>query len=270
MYFITVSEMVGTGGEKVARKIAEDLRYAFIGKEEIEEAASRMGFLADVVRIDDERKPSFLDRVFSEKSRIWLDRLQAVIYEVAGQGNAVFFGRGGMALLRTFECAFHVLVIGSVGKRVKRVMEEKGLGRPVAEKMIARSDHDKAGFLRFAFDGDWLNADLYDLVLNTDKLSVHDAARLVVEAARSNEVKEYGPEALKALKRLSLSCRIESALIEAGHRYVSIAVDDSGSVQVFGNVPTLEDREDVTGILKAFKEISSVKNDILIYPVSEV
>ena len=29
MYFITISQMLGTNGEKIARKVAEELKYTF-------------------------------------------------------------------------------------------------------------------------------------------------------------------------------------------------------------------------------------------------
>ena len=40
MYFITISEKLGTNGEKIARKVAEELKYSFIGKEELEKRDS--------------------------------------------------------------------------------------------------------------------------------------------------------------------------------------------------------------------------------------
>ena len=50
-------------------------------------------------------------------------------------------------------------------------MDEKMTGKELAEKIVERSDHDKKSFLRFAYDKDWLNPNLYDLILNTDKLT---------------------------------------------------------------------------------------------------
>ena len=35
MYFITVSEMMGTNGEKIARQVAQGLGYTFYGEEEL-------------------------------------------------------------------------------------------------------------------------------------------------------------------------------------------------------------------------------------------
>jgi hypothetical protein len=118
MYFITISEMIGTNGGKIARKAAETLKYSFYGEEELFEATSKMGFLSDIKKMD-EKAPALFERIFSEKPKIYLDRLQSVIYEVAKNGNAVFFWREGQFLLQSFDCALHILVIGSMEKRIQ-------------------------------------------------------------------------------------------------------------------------------------------------------
>jgi len=151
----------------------------------------------------DEKSPSLLEKFFSERPKIYLNRLQAVIFEVAKKGDAVFFGRGSQLLLRSFDCAFHVLLTGSMEKRVQRVMEEKHVSREVAEQMIRQSDHDKRGFVRYAFDEDWLNPQLYDLLLNVDKLSFDSAAKIVVDAAKSDEIKACGRDSVRLLGKLS-------------------------------------------------------------------
>ena len=142
MYFITISEMLGTNGDKIAKRVAKELKYGFYGEVELFAAADTMGFLIDVKKLD-EKGPAFLEKFFSEKPKIYLDRLQSVIYELAKEGDAVFFGRGSQLMLHSFDCAFHVLVTGSGERRIQRIMEERHLEREVAEKIIARSDHDK-------------------------------------------------------------------------------------------------------------------------------
>lgn len=264
MHFITISEMLGTNGEKISKKVAQELKYPFIGKEELEKAAAEMGFLSDVQKVDAERNPPLLEKLFSERPKIYVDRMQAVIYEIARKGDALFFGRGSMSLLHSFNCALHVLVIGSLEKRIERVMEESRVGREIAEKMIHRSDHDKRAFFRFAFAEDWLNPDLYDLILNTDKLDIAAPTKMIIDAANSNEIKDCGADSLTALAKLSILRRIEASLIEIGV-HVSVTVeDDLKSVRLYGLVYSQEEKEEIENILKKFKEIKSVTNDLTI------
>jgi cytidylate kinase len=266
MYFITVSEMLGTNGEKIANQVAQILNYTYYGEEELFRAADELGFLSDVKKLD-EKGPTFLEKFFSEKPKVYLDRLQSVIFEVAKKGDAVFFGKGSQLLLNSFDCALHVLVTGSMDKRIERMIREKRVGREIAEKMIERSDHDKKGFFRFAFDEDWLNPRLYDLILNTDKLSIISAATMIVDAAKSDEIKACGMDSVRLLGKLSLHRKVESDLLEAGvtNQHIFFTIEDADSVRVYGVATSLEEKENIERILKGIKDIKNITNELTIF-----
>lgn len=265
MYFITISEMLGTNGEKIARQVAKTLNYTFYGEEELFKAANEMGFLSDFKKVD-EKSPALLERFFSEKPKIYLDRLQSVIFEVAKKGDAVFFGRGSQLLLHSFDCAFHVLIMGSMEKRINRVMDEKQVSKEVAQRMLHRSDHDKKGFIHFAFHEDWLNPQLYDFILNTDKLSADYAARMIVEGAKTEEIKSCGLDSMANLQKLSIQRQIESAFLEAGvmTSHIFFTVENGDLVRVFGMVSSQEEKGKIETLLKKIKEVKRVANDLLV------
>ena len=265
MYFVTFSELLGTGGKEIAQQVAKSLNYTFYGEDELMNAAKEMGFLRDVQELD-ERGPSMMERFFSERPKIHLDRLQSVIFELAKKGDGVFFGRGSQLLLNSFDCALHVLVTGSLERRVQRIMETSKVSKEVAEKIVTRSDHDKGGFFRFAFGQDWLAPHLYDLVLNTDKLSTVAAVRMVLDAAKSDEIKACGVDSVKSLGKLSLQRRVESALLESGIRspQLFVTVEDLDWVRVYGLVHTQEEKAEVERALKGFKDIKKLTNDLVV------
>ena len=134
MHFITFSRKMGTNGSEVARRVAEQLGYAFYDTEAIENTAQEMGFLKDVKEID-EKAPSLFQRFFSQKTEVYLDRLHSVLYELASRGNAVFLGRGGHMLLRSFKCALHIRVTASLEKRIENLVG-RGWRREIAIKAI--------------------------------------------------------------------------------------------------------------------------------------
>jgi hypothetical protein len=84
MYFITISELFGTNGDQIAKEVAKSLNYTYYGEDELLKAADQMGFLTDVQKMD-EKGPALFERFFSEKPKVYLDRLQSVIFEVAGE-----------------------------------------------------------------------------------------------------------------------------------------------------------------------------------------
>jgi len=266
MYFVTVSEMLGSGGENVAREAAKQLNYPFYAKEELYKAAEEMGYLSDIAHLE-LKEPHLLEKYFSDKPRIYLDRFQAVIYEVAKRGNALFFGKGSQLLLHSFDCAFHVLVIGSLEKRISRLMNTMKIDRDMAEKIIQTSDHDKAAFLKYAFNQEWLDPDLYDIVINTDKISRDTAVKMVVEAARSEEIKACAADAVQSLGKMALQRKIESALLEAGLMSLRMffIVEDMETVRLFGIVHTEEEKEAIERVVRSIKDVKNIKNDLTVF-----
>ena len=261
MHFITLSQMLGTDGERIARKVAGDLQYTFFGEQELFKAAEELDVLADVKEVD-EKAPPFLERLFSERPKVHLDRLQSVIYDVAKKGDAVFFGRGSQLLLKSFSCAFHVLIIGSHEKRVERVMKEMSLSRAEAEKTIHRSDQEKKDFIQFAFKEDWLNFRLYDLILNTDKLSFDSAARAIIDS--TGEIKDCARDSVHTLARLSLQRRVESAFLEAGISSLFFSVEDTEKVRLYGYTSSREEKGKVESVVRKVKGVREIQNEISI------
>jgi hypothetical protein len=185
---------------------------------------------------------------------------------VAKKGNALFFGKGSTILLHSFNCALHVLVIGSMEKRIQRVMETNRVGREVAEKMVQTSDHEKRGFIRYAFDEDWPNPLLYHLTINTDTLTIGTALKIIIDAAKSEEIKVCGIDAVKLLGKFSLQRKIESALLEAGimSPHLFFKVEDTDSVRLFGSVGSSAEKQEVTEMLKEIKEIRKIKDELTV------
>lgn len=266
MYFVTVSEMIGSNGEKIAKEVAKRINYPFYAKEELFTAADAMGYLSDVTHLE-MKSPHLLEKYFSDKPKIYLDRFQSVIYELARKGNALFFGKGSQLLLHSYDCAFHVLITGSMEKRVQKVMESNRVSHEVAQEIIRTSDHDKAGFLKYAFNRDWLDPHLYDLILNTDKLSTESAVKMIVDAAQSDEIKTCSKDSVELLGRMSLHRKIESSLLEAGVMSLRIffVVDGLDSVRFYGVVNSAEEKETITRVVKKIKDIKHVKNDLTVF-----
>ena len=167
-------------------------------------------------------------------------------------------------MLSSFGCALHILVTGSLEKRIQRVMEVYGVGRDEAEKMIERSDHDRGGFVRFAFDQDWLDPKLYDLVLNTDKLSLKSAVDLVVGSAKSDEIKACGIDSVTELGKLSLHRQVESGLLEAGlsSSHVFVSVEDPETVRLFGFTYSSEEKDEFDHAVRRVGNVKKVVTEL--------
>jgi cytidylate kinase len=269
MHFITFSRKMGTNGTEVARQVANKLGYQFYDTEAIENAAREMGFLENVKEID-EKAPSLFQRLFSHKPAIELDRLNSIVYELAKKGSAVFLGRGGHILLKSFNCALHIRVTASIERRVQNLIQ-RGFHREGALKAIERSDHERGTFIKFAFGVDWENPNLYDLVLNMDKLSVNLAVNTILDMARSEEIKACSIDAVKSMEMMGLVRRAEAALIEAGLTYgpttsISVSVVEPGKIRLSGLAENQVTKTRAESLLKALKGMGSIENQIRVGP----
>ena len=261
MNFITFSRKMGSMGSEIARQVANQVNYRFYDTEAIENKAREMGFGEEIREID-EKGPSLFGRLFSVKPTIFLDRLTSVIYELASGGNAVFLGRGGHLLFSAFKCALHVRVIASLENRVKTLVK-RGFNKEAAIDALNKSDHERAAFIKFAFGKDWDNPELYDIVLNTDHMSVALAVETILHMARSEEIKACSINAMKSLEMMGLSRRLQATLIEAGliyskSRSLSVSVLEPGRIRLTGMVATESDKAKVEEILKAVPGVQSI------------
>jgi hypothetical protein len=189
--------------------------------------------------------------------------LYSLIYELAAKGNAVLLGRGGNMLFQSLPCTLHVRIIASQGKRVETHLA-RGLTRGTALREIEKNDYERGGFIKFAFHRDWANPELYDIVLNTDNLSVGGAVNAILSVARSEEVLNRSVDMPTSLEALRLAAKVAAALAERGlpSSYVSAAVDAPGKVRLTGVVQVPWDKSAAEDATRGVKGVESVENRI--------
>jgi len=150
MALITVSGGMGCGADKVARFVADKTKMPLYDDQKLQIEAIKLGLRSQELKGFDEKAPGFFDSLRGYNPELYIDLMESVIYEVSRSGNGVILGHGSQLLLRDFGCALHVLVLASEDYRIKQVMANHGLSEKAAEKMIAKSDSERRGFMRFA------------------------------------------------------------------------------------------------------------------------
>ncbi len=257
MPVITISRQLGSLGTEVAQGAAEGLKYEYVDKKRIEPALSNYGVKTPEMEKFDEKKPSFWDSFLLQKKR-FLHSLEAVIYDFARNGNVVIVGRGGQALLRYLPGVLHVRIIAPFEVRLKRILATDGGDEKKATRILNRSDHDSAGFLRSFFEIDWEDQNLYDLIINTEKLSAETAVKMIVESVSSPEIQGGAKASDAKLADLALTQKVEVVLmriIGIGFGNVTVVVR-GGIVSLSGQIASEQLKEDV---LRAIKRIEGVK-----------
>ncbi|MCJ7541982.1 MAG: cytidylate kinase family protein [Desulfobacterales bacterium] len=260
MSLITISYSMGTDGPKIARLVADDLKLELYDDQRLQEMIVSMGIRAEDIKDLDEKEPGFFDRLLSRKPDIYLRFMDSAVYSVAQKGDGVIVGHGSQTLLQDFGCALHVLINNNTENRIKNLIEQEGMKREAAEKVIRKSDSTLKGFFRFAYQREWDDPTIYDMVINTEKMGSKTAARIIIEAAKSEEMKACSLTSIESMKRLSLAKKIEAELIRNNlfvHN-LNIEVAENGVVNITGTALTAERKNRVVKIVKDIPEVSDI------------
>ncbi len=211
MTTITISRQPGSLGDEIASAVAREINGTVIAKEYFEEQFHNEGLSEDILTHYDEKNPNFWHSLAANREK-YFHYMAAFLYESAEKGSCVILGRGGQVLLRDVPGVVKVRVLAKQENRVNRLREKHEISREYAEKVIQEVDHNREGFHRKFFQVLPSEAELYDLILNTSKLSLNEGVQIILAAVKEGEV---SPEPIRDLfleQRSIISIRYEKKI----------------------------------------------------------
>ena len=225
MSVITISRQYGSGGDEIADRVCELLGYRHFDKRLIKQAAVEAG-LSDQEVIDytedSYRVKNFIERLTGRpipvaKVSVWkedskgvrsaenvvlsddvaLGLVQKAVKAAHQAGNMVIVGRGGQLILKDQPDVLHVRIEAPMEERIQRVKEllkqEKQAYqadinlRRAAQDVIVTRDFASADYIQQYYAVDWADPLLYHIVLNTAKVTLEQAAQIIVDLIRMQE-----------------------------------------------------------------------------------
>ena len=211
---VCISRMTAAGGEPIGRLVADRLGFRYVDDEVIALAAERARLEPAVVEAEEHHK-SLLARLMDAliappiDSRGFLSAagesyygddpaptatptgglrrfIQSAIVEIAYQGRVVIVAHAASLALAREADALRVLVVASRETRVNRLWAaDKLVSEEEYANAIAESDRERQQYLARFYDIDHESPTLYDLVINTDRLTVDEAVAAVTTIART-------------------------------------------------------------------------------------
>lgn len=182
---ITVSREPGSGGKLVAQGIADRLNWDLFHQEVVHQMAESAQVSARLLESLDERGLSMLEDWIAsaiQQRHLWPDQYLQHLFKVIGtigrHGQSVVVGRGANFIL-PLNKIFRIRVIAAFDVRAQKVSETFSIGLAEAKRRISKTESDRKSFIRKYFHEDIATPLNYDLVINTDEVSIDEA----VEAA---------------------------------------------------------------------------------------
>lgn len=264
MAIITISRQLGSLGNEIAHGLAEEISYNLLNKEMISQMLLESGFSEKrTENFSIEEEPSFLDSFILDRNR-FLYYIKQVMYEFARQGNVIIIGMGGPVVFRDFPNALRVGIIVPMDVRIQRIKEKYSCNNQCALHLIHDSDHVRSGFNRYFFNVDWESIGLYDLMINTDTVTLEGAIELIKEEVREVEKKGVKEEIVRYLDDLILRQKAFICILYEEKivlPYLSIDVQD-GTITLHGISGSEEDRARCETAVRKVPEVKDVINEI--------
>lgn len=123
----------------------------------------------------------YLERI-SKSGEVDLEKvLEGMAKDRLAEGNVIIEGRSAL-LAMDRGVALKVFLHKDMTDRKKFLASRRGIDEEEAAKELLASDQERSQIMRVRFNADWTNALLYDLTINTSKLTPQQAAQLIKTA----------------------------------------------------------------------------------------
>lgn len=211
MAVVTISRLLGSGGDDIAVEVAKGLDYQLVDNALIVKVAERAGVSVESAAQYDEQYQSrvfewlknfieprvgkiLIDGGVHMDPHSYIEYCKTVIRGLAETGNVVIVGRASQIILKDFDNAFHVRIDAGLDFRAWRIMEKRGITEREALDMIRKSDTMKKNYFEHYIKADWNDPLNYHLILDSSRLGLDLTASVIIDTFRKFELKyEYNP-----------------------------------------------------------------------------
>jgi cytidylate kinase len=269
MPVIALTQEMGSLAKDVAVRLAETSGLAIMRNEVVENVSGKMQVAPSLIRRLREGKAGLVERLGADKAQIALYTAEEVFAQ-AERGNVVLRGWGATCLLRPVQHVVRVRITRPLPLRVEWLMEHLGTDdRDSAEAEVRRSDAAHAARMNAQFGVTWGDPLLYDLVLNTERLSIDTCVAQILALASAPEFQET-PESRATLTSLALSARVRAALkANDATRDVDVNIESrDGHVTLTGIVVNEQEKADAERVATSVAGLGKVDNRLGLMSVS--
>lgn len=217
---ICISSSDGSGGEEVAVAVAGALGYPVVSEEILVRAAADAGVSLEAIA-DVERRKTFMSKLVgrlvphgagagNSGLRQSLDaqvtasligvalpmdsgarpssdelrgKIRSAIDEYMATGDVVILAHAASHSLAGREGVLRVFVTGSPEARSQRLAATRMLSAKDAERLVETGDANRADYLKRFYGIETESASHYDVVVDTDGVTVDEASQRIVAAA---------------------------------------------------------------------------------------
>ena len=269
MAVITMTREMGSLGRDVALGLADRLGLELVQHELVEHIAEKMHMRESSVNRFLEGKSSLLERWGINENDMSLYTTEELL-DVAKRGNVLIRGWGATYVMREVTHVTCVRICAPVTMRARNVMERVGIADlEVAKKEVRRNDAAYARRMQHLFHVDYRDPMFYDLVLNTEQLSV-DACIDIVASVTERAESQPTPASTARLDHMLRLAQVRSALRRSDITNrptpsLTIELDqESGELLLSGVADDHAFKDEAERLARGVPGITSVRNELIV------
>ena len=193
---VTIGRECGSGGREIGELLAKKMGVKCYDKLLLKMAAEESGLNEKLFEINDEQiVNTIMTSLMSHSYFGSTGNFQPMLVQLfLAQFNAiksleykepcVIIGRCADDVLKNYPHKLRVFISADKEKKIERVMERHECSSKEAEKMIAKTDKNRARYYNYFASGEWGDAKNYDLCLNSSVLGIEGTVEVILEYVR--------------------------------------------------------------------------------------
>ena len=264
MPLIAMTREMGSLGKDVAAGVAQRTGRKVVYHEIIEPIANKMRLRKSHVERFLEGRSGLWERLTTDRTSLSIFTADETFRFLRDGSTAVIRGWGAVHLLKSVPHVIRVRVCAPLETRVSRMMERLATdNRATVESEIELSEEAHTAITKRHFNVNWRDAENYDLVLSTERLSVDECVDEIENMMKRPRFQET-PESVRMVENLATEWAVRSAL-RRDSRTADVAITiqgDAGLVRLLGVVDTPAQSEAVAEVARAVEGVKSVDNQL--------
>ena len=271
MPVIALTQGMGSLAQDIAEQLAQELNLTTLQHEVSERVANKLHVSKSLINRLRAGKAGTIERLKADREGMAIYSAEEVL-DTAARGNVVLRGWGATALLRSVSHVPCVRILRPLPKRVEWLMKALDTDdAELAESEIRRSDESNAGRMHEQFGVNWGDPVLFDLVHNTERLSVDTCVQQIKALLARPEFAET-EASLALLRSMALHAHVRAALrAHEATREVNILIEGAGDQIVLrGIVVDAGERDAAAKVAAGVPGVAAVDNQLRVMAVSRL
>jgi CheY-like chemotaxis protein/cytidylate kinase len=259
MSVITIFSGSYCHADVIANRLFKDLRSGYVEEKELLiETSKRLGVSEKKLEKALYRGPSIFNDFTHEKERAFAN-IGLDLAVCVARGSVVYHGFSAHLVPRDIPDVLRVCLTAEAGVRAQRMAEARGVAEKEASKLIQAYDDEAETLTKYLFRKSPWDASLYDLTIETDKVTIETAIETIINRAEALPAAE--PH--RAVEDFLLASRVNLALIGGGHALKVSCRDATVAVVIDRGVIRLQKlKEDIEKTVMAVEGVKGVRVEV--------